>query len=110
VHSRGSGSTRAAALAGVAWIFHADLATAEDLDAVAHAGIPIMPVFTQCQLIADQGDEMGFGGAMRDRVKAQLEQSYRTIEQARARGIPILAGTDSGNAAAFAHGAYHGRE
>ena len=82
----------------------------EDLDAVAEAGIPIMPVFTQCQLITEQGDDMGFGNAMRDRVKAQLETSYRTIEQARKRGIEILAGTDSGNAVAFAHGAYHGRE
>ena len=110
IHSRGSGSTRAAARAGVDWIYHADLATDEDLDAVAEAGIPIMPVFTQCQLITEQGDDMGFGNAMRDRVKAQLETSYRTIEQARKRGIEILAGTDSGNAVAFAHGAYHGRE
>jgi imidazolonepropionase-like amidohydrolase len=110
VHSRGSGSTRAAALAGVDWIFHADLATEEDLEAVAAAGIPIMPVFTQCQLIADQGDEMGFSQATRDRVRAQLETSYRTIERARALGIPILAGTDSGNAAAFAYGRYHGME
>jgi imidazolonepropionase-like amidohydrolase len=110
IHSRGSGSTRAAALAGVDWIFHADLATAEDLDAVAEAGIPIMPVFTQCLLIAEQTDALGFTSPMRDRVKAQLETSYRTIEQARARGIPILAGTDSGNAAAFAYGRYHARE
>ena len=110
IHSRGSGSTRAAALAGVDWIFHADLATAEDLDAVAEAGIPIMPVFTQCLLIAEQTEGLGFASPMRDRARAQLETSYRTIEQARARGIPILAGTDSGNAAAFAYGRYHGRE
>jgi imidazolonepropionase-like amidohydrolase len=110
IHSRGSGSTRAAALAGVDWIFHADLATDEDLDAVAEVGAPIMPVFTQCQLIAEQGEDMGFSRAMRERVKVQLERSYRTIEDARARGIPILAGTDSGNAAAFAYGRYHGLE
>jgi len=110
IHSRGSGSTRDAARAGVDWIFHADLATAEDLDAVAEAGIPIMPVFTQCLLIAEQTDALGFSSPMRDRIRAQLETSYRTIEEARARGIPILAGTDSGNAAAFAYGRYHGRE
>lgn len=110
VHSRGSGSTRAAARAGVDWIFHADLASAEDLDAVAAAGVPIMPVFTQCVLITEQPEELGFTAAMRDRAKAQLEASYRTIEGARARGITILAGTDSGNAAAFAHGRHHGRE
>ena len=39
IHSRGSGSTRDSALAGVDWIFHADLATEDDLDMVAAAGI-----------------------------------------------------------------------
>lgn len=110
IHSRGSGSTKASALAGVDWIYHADLATDEDLDAVAKAGIPIMPVFTQCQLITEQGEDMGFSVAMRDRVKAQLDLNYRAIEKARARGIPILVGTDSGNAAAYAYGKLHGRE
>src|SRR5437763_6387236 len=35
IHSRGAGSTRAAAEAGVDWIIHADLATDHDLEAVA---------------------------------------------------------------------------
>ena len=35
IHSRGAGSTRAAAEAGVDWIIHADLATDRDLEAVA---------------------------------------------------------------------------
>lgn len=109
-HSRGSGSTRDAALAGVDWIYHADLATDADLDAVAKAGIPIMPVFTQCQIITEQNESKGFNLQMRSRVKSQLEQSYETIRKARARGINILSGTDSGNAAAFEHGRYHGRE
>src|SRR5206468_1273967 len=43
IHSRGAGSTRAAAEAGVDWIIHADLATEADLEAVARAGIPIVP-------------------------------------------------------------------
>src|SRR5207249_308267 len=43
IHSRGSASTRAAAEAGVDWIIHTDLATEADLDAVARAGIPIVP-------------------------------------------------------------------
>jgi imidazolonepropionase-like amidohydrolase len=110
IHSRGSGSTRDAALAGVDWIFHADYATDEDLDVVAKSGIPIMPVFTQCQMITEQDASQGFAAAMRERVKRQLDQNYEAIRKARARGIRILAGTDSGNAAAFAHGKYHGRE
>lgn len=109
-HSRGSGSTRDAALAGVDWIFHADRATDADLDAVAKAGVPIMPVFTQCQIITEQDESKGFNSPMRMRVKAQLDQNYEAIRKAKARGITILSGTDSGNAAAFEHGRYHGRE
>jgi imidazolonepropionase-like amidohydrolase len=110
IHARGSGSTRDAALAGVDWIFHADLATEADLDVVAKSGVPIMPVFTQCQIITEQEESKGFAAAMRARVQAQLEKNYEVIRKARARGIVILAGTDSGNAAAFEHGKYHGRE
>src|SRR6202012_3514923 len=54
IHSRGPGSTRAAAEAGVDWIVHADLATDRDLDAVAKAGMPIPPTPTfpavRCEL------------------------------------------------------------
>lgn len=110
IHSRGSGSTRDAAMAGVDWIFHADHATDQDLDVVAKMGVPILPAFTQCQIITEQDEKMGFASAMRTRVKAQLEKNYEAIRKARARGIPILVGTDSGNAAAFEHGKYHGRE
>src|ERR1700754_2014515 len=46
IHSRGAGSTRAAAEAGVDWIVHADLATERDLEAVAKAGMPILPTAT----------------------------------------------------------------
>ncbi|HJU15766.1 MAG TPA: amidohydrolase family protein [Stellaceae bacterium] len=110
IHSRGSGSTRAAARGGVDWIFHADLAAEDDLDSVAEAQIPIMPVFTQCQIIGEQDETTGFGRIMRDRVRRQLDRSYKTIRKARERGIAILVGTDSGNAAAFAYGKYHARE
>jgi len=110
IHARGGGSTRDAARAGVDWIFHADLATDEDLDVVAREGVPIMPVFTQCQIISEQTDATGFAAAMRSRVSAQLDKNFEAIRKARARGIPILYGTDCGNAAAFAYGRYHGRE
>jgi imidazolonepropionase-like amidohydrolase len=110
IHARGAGSTRDAALAGLDWIFHADHATEKDLDAVAKAGVPIMPAFTQCQIITEQDESKGFNAGMRDRVKAQLDKNYESIRQARKRGITILSGTDSGNAAAFEHGKFHGRE
>jgi imidazolonepropionase-like amidohydrolase len=46
IHSRGSTSTRAAAKAGVDLIYHADLATQADLDIIAKAGMPLVPVLT----------------------------------------------------------------
>ena len=108
IHSRGSGSTRDAALAGVDWIFHADLATEADLDTVAAAGIPIMPAFTQGEIWAEHAS--GVAPAMRDRLKAQLDINVKAMAAAKARGIRLLLGTDSGNAAVMTPGKWHGYE
>ena len=102
IHSRGSGSTRDSALAGVDWIFHADLATEADLDTVAAAGIPIMPAFTQGEIWAEHG--IGVAPAMRDRLKTQLDVNVKAMAAAKARGIRLLLGTDSGNAAVMTPG------
>ena len=95
IHSRGSGSTRDSALAGVDWIFHADLAIEADLDTVAAAGIPIMPAFIQGEIWAEHAI---VAPAMRDRLKAQLDINVMAMAAAKARGIRLLLGTDSGNA------------
>lgn len=108
IHSRGSGSTRDAALAGVDWIFHADLATDGDLDVVAAAGIPIMPAFAQGEIWAERG--IGVAPAMRERLKSQLAINVKTIAAAKARGIRLLIGTDSGNAQVMTPGKWHGYE
>jgi imidazolonepropionase-like amidohydrolase len=108
IHSRGSGSTRDSALAGVDWIFHADLATEADLDTVAAAGIPIMPAFAQGEIWADHG--IGVAPAMRDRLKRQLDVNLKAMAAAKARGIRLLLGTDSGNAAVMTPGRWHGYE
>jgi len=108
IHSRGSGSTRDATLAVVDWIFHADLATEDDLDTVAAAGIPIMPAFTQGEIWADHG--IGVAPAMRDRLKTQLDVNIKAMAAAKARGIRLLLGTDSGNAAMMTPGRWHGYE
>jgi len=108
IHSRGSGSTRDSALAGVDWIFHADLATEADLDTVAAAGIPIIPAFTQGEIWAEHA--IGVAPAMRDRLKAQLDTNVKAMAAAKARGIRLLLGTDSGNAAVMTPGKWHGYE
>ncbi|MGP3775366.1 amidohydrolase family protein [Streptomyces sp. SDT5-1] len=110
IHSRGSGSTSAAARAGVDWIFHADFATDKDLDEVAEAGIPIMPAFTAAFLAVQNPDWLGMDDATHDRMKRQLDINLTAISNARDKGIPILVGTDTGNAAAFGHGKWHGHE
>ena len=106
IHSRGSTSTRAAAKAGVDVIYHGDRATEADLDIVAKAGMPIAPVLTSPWI----GSTHGIGARTGDRLRAQLDTSFQMIRNARERGIPVLAGSDTGNASAFAHGKWHGKE
>jgi imidazolonepropionase-like amidohydrolase len=108
IHSRGSGTTRDAALAGVDWIFHADHATAEDLDAVARAGMPIMPTFAQGEIWANHGLEVP--QATKDRLRRQLEINVKAIQAAKKLGIKLLIGTDSGNAPVMTIGKWHGYE
>lgn len=110
IHARGAGTTRASAEAGMDWIFHADLASDEDLDIVAKAGVPIMPCFTQCHVIATTDNIPGVGPATRARVTEQLDVAYGVIRKARERGIKLLMGTDSGNTACYQQGKYHGME
>jgi imidazolonepropionase-like amidohydrolase len=47
---------------------------------------------------------------VRDRLRAQLDTSFQMIRNARDRGIAILSGSDTGNASAFSHGKWHGKE
>jgi imidazolonepropionase-like amidohydrolase len=110
IHSRGSTSTRAAAKAAVDLIYHGDLATEDDLDIVARAGMPIAPVLTSPWIGIEYETGRASGGPSADRLRAQLDQSFRMIRNARDRGIPILSGSDSGNASAFEHGRWHGKE
>jgi imidazolonepropionase-like amidohydrolase len=111
IHSRGSTSTRAAAKAGVDLIYHGDWATEADLDIIAKAGMPIAPVLTSPWIGVEHGAAgRGFGDRVRDRLRAQLDTSFQMIRNARDRGIAILSGSDTGNASAFSHGKWHGKE
>jgi len=114
IHARGAGSTRCAAIAGVDWIMHADLATEADLEAVAEAGMPIMPTFTgQLQWYENQQQlsyTRGQKSTTVDRLSRQLQTAYATIRRAHEMGIPLLAGTDFGNADFWEPGSGHARE
>ena len=43
-------------------------------------------------------------------MRAQLDTSFQMIRNARDRGISVMSGSDTGNASAFNHGRWHGKE
>ena len=110
IHSRGSDSTRAAAEAGVDWIMHADLATKEDLELVAEKGVRIMPTMTFLRHAIEMGRDFGRSDREVDQVKHNLEGSYSMLEHARALGVKVLCGTDSGNSTVMPYGELHANE
>jgi imidazolonepropionase-like amidohydrolase len=112
IHSRGAGSTRVAAQAGVDWIIHADLATEADLEAVAEAGIPITPTMTFLAMVLEAGDRYGQDVIQLDvsRMKRHFEAVVGVVERARRLGIKILCGTDTGNNFFMPFGELHAKE
>lgn len=110
IHSRGAGSTRAAAEADLDWILHADLATADELDVVAEAGIPLMPTMTFLQRALEVGQQFGRGPHELDLIKRNWDSAVGMLERSRALGITILCGTDSGNSPLMPYGQLHAHE
>ena len=110
IHSRGAGSTRAAAEAGMDWILHADLATEVELEAVAEAGVRFMPTMTFLQHAIEVGHKFGRGPRELDLIKRNCDSGVRMLEQARALGITMLCGTDSGNSPLMPYGELHAHE
>ncbi len=110
IHARGSGSTRAAAEAGVDWILHADLATDDDLEAVAKAGVRITPTMTFLARALEVGREYGRNQSALDAIKRNFDGAVHTLERARSLGITVLCGTDSGNSPLMPYGELHANE
>ena len=110
IHSRGADSTRAAAQAGFDWILHADLATESDLDAVAKAGVRIMPTLTFLEHASEYGRDFGRSDREVDQMKYNLEGGATVLQRARELGLKILCGTDSGNSPVMPYGELHANE
>jgi imidazolonepropionase-like amidohydrolase len=71
----------------------------------------IAPVLTSPWIgVAHDGAGRGLGDRVRDRLRAQLDTSFQMIRKARDRGISVMSGSDTGNASAFSHGRWHGKE
>jgi len=112
IHSRGAGSTRAAAEAGVDWIIHADLATEADLEAVARAGMPIIPTATFLAIVIELGNKVGQEQIQIDinRMKRHYDALGVLMHKAREMGIKLLVGTDTGNNSFTPYGENHAKE
>jgi imidazolonepropionase-like amidohydrolase len=112
IHSRGAGSTRAAAEAGVDWIIHADLATDRDLEAVAKAGMPIIPTATFLAMVVELGNRVGAEQVQLDinRMKRHFDLLCTLMHKARKLGIKLLVGTDTGNNTFMPYGELHAKE
>lgn len=112
IHSRGEGSTRAAAEAGVDWIIHADLATEAELELLAAKNIPIIPTLTFLALVTESGGTVGAEQVQLDiaRMKRHFEGLLRVLERARKLGIKVLCGTDTGNNTFMPFGELHAKE
>jgi imidazolonepropionase-like amidohydrolase len=112
IHSRGAGSTRAAAEAGVDWIIHADLATDRDLEAVAKGGMPIIPTATFLAVVTELGQKVGAEQVQLDitRMKRHFDLLCELMHKARKLGIKLLVGTDTGNNTFTTHGELHAKE
>ena len=110
IHSRGSDSTRVAAEAGVDWIMHADLATEADLEVVAEKGVRIMPTITFLKHAVEVGRDFGRSDREIDQIKHNLEGGYSMLQHARAMGVKVLCGTDSGNSPVMPYGELHANE
>ena len=110
IHSRGSASTRAASDAGIDWIMHADLATESDLDAVAEAGSRIVPTVTALEHFLEIGTEFSRNQRDLDLIKRNMDGAVGVLERARALGIKVLCGTDTGNSPMMPYGELHAKE
>jgi len=110
IHSRGAGSTKAAAEAGVDWIMHADLATEEDLYAVAEAGVRIMPTTTFLFEALEIGKELGRSDEELDIIRRNADNAVTVLETARSLGVKVMCGTDTGNSPVMPYGVLHAHE
>jgi len=106
IHSRGAGSTRAAAEAGVDWIIHADL------EAVAKGGMPIIPTATFLAVVVELGQTVKAEQVQLDinRMKRHFDLLCELMHKARKLGIKLLVGTDTGNNSFTPYGELHAKE
>ena len=89
---------------------HADLATEEDLYAVAEAGVRIMPTTTFLFEALEVGKEKGRSDGELDVIKRNVDNAMTVLQTARSLGVKVLCGTDTGNSPVMPYGTLHAHE
>ena len=93
---------------------HADLATDRDLDAVAKAGMPILPTATFLAVVVEFGKQQKVGAEQVQLDFNRMQRHYdllgELMHKARKLGIKLLVGTDTGNNSFTRHGELHAKE
>jgi imidazolonepropionase-like amidohydrolase len=110
-HARGREATLYAARAGVDLIFHANHLDDECIEAMLQAGSMIAPTLTHPRNTVDftQPHEPAYLKGRPDHTQREYEIGCGNWKKARAAGVPILTGTDTGFAVT-PYGEWHARE
>jgi imidazolonepropionase-like amidohydrolase len=77
---------------------------------VAETGTRLMPTMTFLRRGVEVGPEFGRGPREMDMLKRHWESAVHMLERARALGITIMCGTDSGNSPLMPYGQLHAHE
>ncbi|WP_374442609.1 amidohydrolase family protein [Stella sp.] len=111
VHARGREATLYSARAGVDLIFHAYHLDDECLDALVKSGSAIGPTLTFPRNIVDftqRHEPAHIKGRIAD-TQREFEIACENLRRAKAAGVPMMTGTDSGFAVT-PYGEWHARE
>ncbi len=108
-HCRGASSIRDAAHAGFDMILHATYMDDDALAAVVDHKVPLVPTFTFQANLADYGEQIRASEELRVLFRQEISDSVEMLNRARAEGVPILCGTESGFSLT-PYGEWHYRE
>ena len=109
IHARGNRAAREALEAGFDWIIHASYVTDDTIGAFVERRTPINPTLSLLANIVEWGPDLGASVAVVEHMKRELEAVHTNLSKAYRAGVPIMAGTDSGQSS-VPYGEWHARE
>lgn len=109
IHARSGRAAADAIRAGFDWIIHGSYMSEEDLAVLFKHRTPLIPTFSLLVNTLDWGPDLGASPFLLDSYKEEVERLSQVVSRARAEGIRIIAGTDSGQGA-VPYGEWHARE